>query len=804
MNVSTNTNSPFPDQVVSDAEKATLEYGLQVSRAIEQEWFNYGGSGSNRYASNWNNFHNLRLYARGEQSVQKYKDELAINGDLSYLNLDWKPVPILSKFSNIVANGITQKQYDITSYSQDPESLKKRTEYADNVKFDANTIKQRKIAGSLSGISFARSPVPTEELPGNAEEMDLHMQLKYKPAIEIAEEEAINTVLATNEFNLTKSRVNQDLVNIGIGITKTSFNPAEGIVVKYVDPAYCVWSYTEDPNFDDIYYVGEVKSITIPELKKEFPHISDEELERIQKSPGNRRLIRGFENYDYNTVQVMYFEYKTYTDQVFKIKKTDNGLEKAIEKTDAFNPPANDNFDRVSRSIEVLYEGAKVVGSDMMLKWEMSENMTRPMADTTRVEMSYSMAAPRMYKGVIQSLISKCVGFADVIQLTHLKIQQVLSRMVPDGIFLDMDGLAEVDLGNGTNYNPAEALNMYFQTGSVVGRSLTQEGDMNRGKVPIQELSSSSGIGKIQALITAYNYNMQMIRDVTGLNEARDGGMPDANALVGLQKMAANASNTATKHIQDASIYLALSTCENISLKIADVLNFPLTKNSLMNSISTFNVETLKEIEKLNLHDFGIFLEMEPDDEERAELQKNIQISLQTKEIDIEDVIDINQVKNLKLANQMLKLKRTEKAKKVQEAQQANIQAQAQANAQLAEKAAMAEVQKQQALTAEKVAIEQAKAGFEMQRMQAEAQIKKELMATEFEYNIQLSQANVAATQQKEKEIEDRKDKRIEKEGTQQSEMIQQRQTEGMPKNFESSGNDVMGGFGDLSSFGPS
>jgi len=803
MNVSTNTNSPFPDQVVSDAEKATIEYGLQVSRAIEQEWFNYGGSGSNRYASNWNNFHNLRLYARGEQSVQKYKDELAINGDLSYLNLDWKPVPILSKFSNIVANGITQKQYDLTSYSQDPESLKKRTKYASDILFDMLTQEEQGIASEVMNIDIKRSNIPKVELPTSLEERDLHMQLSYKPAIEIAEEEAINTVLATNEFDLTKARVNQDLVNIGIGITKTAFNPAEGIVVKYVDPAYCVWSYTEDPNFDDIYYVGEVKSITIPELKKEFPHISDEELERIQKSPGNRRLIRGFENYDYNTVQVMYFEYKTYTDQVFKIKKTDNGLEKAIEKTDAFNPPANDNFDRVSRSIEVLYEGAKVVGSDMMLKWEMSENMTRPLADTTRVEMSYSMAAPRMYKGVIQSLISKCIGFADIIQLTHLKIQQVLSRMVPDGIFLDMDGLAEVDLGNGTNYNPAEALNMYFQTGSVVGRSLTQDGDMNRGKVPIQELSSSSGMGKIQALITAYNYNLQMIRDVTGLNEARDGAMPDANALVGLQKMAANASNTATKHIQDASIYLSLSTCENISLKIADVLNFPLTKNSLMNSISTFNVETLKEIENLNLHDFGIFLEMEPDDEEKAELQKNVNIALQTKEIDIEDVIDINQIKNIKYANQMLKLKRKQKQERVQQVTQQNIQAQAQANAESSEKAAMAEVQKQQALTSEKVAIEQAKAGFEMQRMQAEAQIKKELMATEFQYNIQLAQASVAATQEKEKEIENRKDKRIEKEGTQQSELIQQRQTEGMPKNFESQGNDVMGGF-DLSSFNPS
>jgi len=802
MNVSANTNSPFPDQVVSDAEKATLDYGLQVSRAIEQEWFNYGGAGSNRYAANWNNFHNLRLYARGEQSVQKYKDELAINGDLSYLNLDWKPVPILSKFSNIVANGITQKQYDITSYAQDPQSLKKRTDYAENIMFDMMTQDARAIASKIIPNDLSRSGIPDASLPESTEERDLHMQLAYKPAIEIAEEEAINTVLATNEYHLTRSRVNQDLVNIGIGITKTSFNPAEGIVVDYVDPAYCVWSYTEDPNFDDIYYVGEVKSVTIPELKKEFPNISNEELERIQKYPGNRRMIRGFENYDYNTVQILYFEYKTYTDQVFKIKKTDNGLEKAIEKTDAFNPPPNDNFDRVSRSIEVLYEGAKVIGTDIMLKWEMSENMTRPLADTTRVEMSYSMCAPRMYKGVIQSLISKCIGFADVIQLTHLKIQQVLSRMVPDGVFLDVDGLAEVDLGNGTNYNPQEALNMYFQTGSVVGRSMTQEGDMNRGKVPIQELSSSSGIGKIQSLITAYNYNMQMIRDVTGLNEARDGAMPSADALVGLQKMAANASNTATKHIQDASMQLTLSTCENISLKISDVLNFPLTKNSLMNSVSTFNVETLKEIENLNLHDFGIFLEMEPDDEERAELQKNIQIALQTKEIDIEDSIDINQIKNLKLANEMLKLKRKKKQEREQALVQQNIQAQAQANAEASEKAAMAEVQKQQALTAEKVAIEQAKSNFEMQRMQAEAQIKKELMATEFQYNLQLEQMKAQQLKAKEDNADAAKAKRIEKEGTQQSQMIEQRQSKGVPKDFENGGQGAMGGM-DMSQFMP-
>tara|TARA_R110000803_G_scaffold48792_2_gene101379 strand:- start:1017 stop:3428 length:2412 start_codon:yes stop_codon:yes gene_type:complete len=803
MNVSTNTNSPFPDQVVSDAEKATWEYGLQVSRAIEQEWFNYGGGGSNRYISNFNTFHDLRLYARGEQSVQKYKDEMAVNGDLSYLNIDWKPVAVLSKFSNIVANGISQKQYDIKAFAQDPESLKKRSKYADDIMFDMYTQEAQAIATEVLPGDFSRSPLSASELPESKEEMELHMQLSYKQSIEIAEEEAINTVLSVNEFPLVQKQYNQDLVNIGIGATKTSFNTAEGIVVDYVDPAYMVWSYTEDPNFDDIYYVGEVKAITLSELKKEFPDVDNEELERIQKMPGNRQYVRGMEQYDYNTVQVLYFEYKTYMNQVFKIKKTDSGLEKAIEKTDEFNPPENDNFERVSRTIEVLYSGAKVIGTDIILKWELAENMSRPYADTTRVEMSYAMCAPRMYKGKIQSLISKCIGFADIIQLTHLKLQQVLSRMVPDGIFLDMDGLAEVDLGNGTNYNPAEALNMYFQTGSVVGRSLTQEGEMNRGKVPIQELSSSSGQGKIQALITAYNYNLQMIRDVTGLNEARDGSMPDANALVGLQKMAANASNTATKHITDASLYLSLKTCENISLKIVDAINFPLTKNSLMNSISTFNVETLKEIESLNLHDFGIFLEMEPDDEERAGLKQDIQIALQTKEIDLEDSIDIQQIKNLKLATQMLKLKRKKKIEREQAQVQQNIQAQAEANAEASERAAMAEVEKQQALTAEKVSIEQAKAGFEMQRMRAEAQIKKELMATEFQYNIQLAQASVAQTQQKEKETEDRKDKRVKIQGTQQSELIEQRQNEGMPKNFESQGNDVMGGF-DLSSFDPS
>jgi hypothetical protein len=804
MKVYTNTNSSFPSQVVSDAEKATLDYGLQVSRAIEQEWFDQGRTNQNRYLTNFNNFHQLRLYARGEQSIQKYKDEMSINGDLSYLNLDWKPVPVIPKFVDIVVNGMSNKTYDIKAFAQDPESLKKRTDYAEAMMRDMYGKQLIEKANAVTGQNFFNSPVPSDQLPETKEEVELHMQLSYKQSIEIAEEEAINNVLAQNKWDLTRRRLNYDLTTIGIGAVKTNFNPSNGITVDYVDPAYMVYSYTEDPNFEDIYYVGEVKAITIPELKKQFPNITEEELYKIQQMPGNRQYITGWGNYDENTVQVLYFEYKTYMNQVFKIKYGDNGLEKVIEKTDEFNPPPSDNFERVSRTIEVLYSGAKVLGTNTMLKWELAENMTRPFADTAKVEMNYAICAPRMYKGRIESIVSRVTGFADMIQLTHLKLQQVMSRIVPDGIFLDMDGLAEVDLGNGTNYNPAEALNMYFQTGSVVGRSLTQDGELNRGKVPVQELATGNGQAKMSSLINTYQYYLQMIRDVTGLNEARDGSTLDKNSLVGLQKMAANASNTATRHILQSSLFLTLKTCENISLRIADVLENPLTANSLEQSITTFNTATLKEMQYLNLHDFGIYLELEPDEEAKAQLESNIQIALQSGGIDLDDAIDIREVKNLKLANEMLKLKKRRKQEAAQAAQMANIQAQAQANQQTAEQAALYEVQKREAIAGTEIQIEQAKSQFEINKLMQEAELKKQLMAEEFNYQIQLSKLKADAEGSKLAKIEDRKDERTKIQATQQSELIEQRKNNSLPKNFESSGYDVMGGGFDLGQFEPS
>ncbi len=796
MNIYTNTNSAFPSQVVPDSVKASEEYGLQVSRAIEQEWFEQGRTTQNRYLSNWNNFHQLRLYARGEQSVQKYKDELATNGDISYLNLDWKPVPVISKFVDIVVNGMSQKTYDIKAYAQDPESLKARTSYAQSILRDMYSQDLVSKANSITGQDFSASPLPKDELPETKEELDLHMQLSYKQSVEIAEEEAINNILAANKWDLVRRRLNYDLTVLGIACAKTSFNVSEGIRTEYVDPAYLVYSYTEDPNFEDIYYVGEAKPVTIPELKKQFPHMTEEELYKIQQMPGNRQYITGWGNYDENTVQVLYFEYKTYMNQVFKIKYGENGLEKAIEKTDDFNPPENDNFERVSRTIEVLYSGAKILGTDVMLEWKLSENMTRPFADTTKVEMNYTISAPRMYKGRIDSIVNRITGFADMIQLTHLKLQQVMSKIIPDGVFLDIDGLSEIDLGNGTNYNPAEALNMYFQTGSIIGRSLTQEGGMNAGRVPITELTSSSGLSKIQSLIQTYQYYLQMIRDVTGLNEARDGSAPERDTLVGLQKMAANASNTATKHILQSSLYITLRTCENISLRIADCLDFPLTAKTLEQSITTYNVSTLREIKNLNLHDFGIYLELEPDEEEKAMLEQNIQVALQAQMIDLDDAIDIRQIKNLKLANQLLKLRKNKKQKAAQEVQMANIQAQAQANQQTAQQTALFEVQKQQALTQETINIERAKSQFDIEKMQMEMQLKQQLAEAKFNYDMQLAQIKSQVDGQNLQLAEDRKDERTRIQASQQSQLVSQRKTDSLPQNFESASFTGLDGLG--------
>lgn len=784
----------FPSQSVDDATKSSMDYGMEVARGIQNEWFKKS-SGTGRFVQNQRDFHKLRLYARGEQSVQKYKDEFSVNGDLSYLNLDWTPVPIIPKFVDIVVNGMQDRLFKIKAFAQDPTSVKERTDYVDSVQEDILAEDFIENMNSKLGIDTRNEKAPGT--PKTTEELELHMQIGYKPSIEIAHEQAMDNVFQRNNYPELKKRLDYDQAVLGIACAKHTFNNTDGIKLEYVDPSNLVYSYTEDPNFEDVYYFGEIKQIKTNELKKEFPGLSNEKFDEIVKTSSN------YKNYDYsnndasnesdsNTVTVMYFNWKSWEKSVYKIKETSTGASKAIKKDDKFDPPKDQRtrFEKVAMAREVIYEGVMALGSNELLKWEKASNMVRPDANASMVMMNYVVSAPRMYKGKISSLVGRMITYADLIQLTHLKLQQTIQRMTPSGVYLDADGLAEIDLGNGTNYNPQEALNMYFQTGSIIGRSMTVDGEMNSGKVPIQELPGGGG-QQSQMLIQAYNYYLNMIRDVTGLNEARDGSDPDQYALLGVQKLAAANSNTATRHILHSSLYITATLAEAISVRIKDVLEFHPQRDAFIGGIGRFSVGALQELNTLYLHDFGIFLELEPDQDEKQLVENNIQIALSKDQIHLEDVIDIRRIKNVKLANELLKHRRNKKIESDQARAEANIKAQSEANGKAAQTAEMAKAQAEQIKAQSKVQVLEAQTNFDIKKVEHEAITKRELMKYEFELNVKLKEMELQAK----KEIAGGK--------LTDSDITGPPSSAAPQKSFESKGNDVLGDI-DMSRFGPS
>jgi hypothetical protein len=802
------SSTAFPSQFVSDAEKATPEFGLQVGSAIQYEWFRKDGSQC-RYYNQWGEFNRLRLYARGEQSVQKYKNELAIDGDLSYLNLDWTPVPILPKFVDIVVNGMTDRLFKVKAYAQDAMSQAKRSKYQDMI--ESQMLAKDlllKIQNETGVDPFVTNP---EELPQTDEELSLYMQLKYKPAIEIAEEEAINTIFDENHYQDTRKRIDYDLAVVGIGVAKHEFLPGAGVKVSYVDPANVVYSYTEDPFFKDCFYWGEIKTVPMTELLKIDPTLTREDMDEISKYSQSwydyYNTARFYENslFYRDTCTLMYFNYKTTKKMVYKKKILENGSTRVIEKDDQFNPPLemmeDGKFEKLEKTIDVWYDGVMVMGTNFLLKWQLSENMVRPKSSSQHALPNYVAVAPRMYKGVIESLVRRMIPFADLIQLTHLKLQQVIARTVPDGVFIDADGLNEVDLGTGAAYNPEDALRLYFQTGSVIGRSYTQDGEFNNARVPIQQLTSNSGASKTQMLIANYNHYLDMIRSVTGLNEARDGSTPDPNALVGVQKLAALNSNTATRHILESGLFIYRSLAEALTYRVADILQYADFKDDFANKIGKYNVSILNDIKDLYIYDFGIFIEISPDEEQKAQLEQNIQVALAKGDINLEDAIDIREIKNLKLANQLLKLKRVKKQEREDKMAMQKQEMAAMQQMQSQELAAQTAMQQIQLEAQAKMQFKQAEVAFDIEKLKAEAEMKRMLMAEEFSYSMQLAGVKETSLADREKMKEDSKAKRISQQNTEQSKLINQRKNNLPPMSFESN-EDTLDGF-DLAEFEP-
>lgn len=780
----------FPDQLASDSKKGSKEYGLVVARAIESEWFRKE-SGTSRFYNNRDTYHKLRTYAMGEQSVQKYKDELAINGDISYLNLDWTPVPVIPKFVDIVVNGMQNRLYDVMVDAVDSISSNKKAMYKLKLQAEMRNKNDLMEMQQITGKDmFDQDPTT---LPQSPDELELQMQLNYKDDIEIAQEKAIENVLRMNNYEQIRNKVDEDQTTLGISSVKHSFNTHDGIKVEYVDPANLIWSPTEDQDFEDCYYFGEVKNVNITELKKIDPSLSQEDIKEISKMSSKWDAYQGIrggyktDNFDHNTATLLYFCYKTDKNIVYKKKKTSQGGDKVLKKDDQFNPPKTEKarFEKLSKRIDVWYEGVLVLGTNYILKWDLMKNMVRPKSSMSKSVAPYIVSAPKMYRGQVDSLVKRMIPFADQIQLIHLKLQQVTAKMIPDGVYMDIDGLSSINLGNGAMYTPQEALNLYFQTGSVIGRSFTEEGEFNHGKMPIQELTSSGANAKISSLINMYNYNLGMIRSATGLNEARDGSTPDSNSLVGVQKIAALNSNTATRHILKSGINITRRVAEGVTYRMSDVLEFSEFKEDFAKSIGRYSMEILKEIKELHLHDFGVYIELHPDEEERAVLEQHINTSLSQGKIDIDDAIDIRNVRNVKIASQLLKVRKKSKEKEDQKRQQENIQQQAKANQDSAMASEQAKQQREMAKKQADMELMKMESDLKMLEMDKEFSLKLRLIQEQksLDRNIQGMQVETQLT--KEKYKEDRKDKRTAKQASQQSKLIQQRQQDLDPIDFD-------------------
>lgn len=783
----------FPADGVSDAEKETDSFGLKIGRAIQHEWF---GSGvANRFYNQWDTFHRRRMYARGEQPTEDYKNSISFEGDLSYMNLDFTNVPIIPKFIDIIVNGMTERMFTPKAYAQDPMSLELREEFRRTLEGQRVAKDVLDVIQQSTGVNpFIMDP---NEMPEDDEQIALHMQLKYKPGIEIAEELAIKSVFDENDYNDIAPLSYYDQAVLGIAVGMHDFVHGKGVVIKRVDPAKVVYSYTEDPYFRDCFYWGYVENMHLTDLYAMDPTLGRPEgakkLERIRHASKMwRRDIssahsRGDGAFNGETCDVLFFDYKTTKRFVFKKKILDTGS-RMIAKDDSFDPPdevmEEGRFEMVDKTIEVWYRGAMILGTDILLEWELAENMVRPESASGKAIPRFVAAAPRMYKGNIDSLCQRMIPFADQIQLTHLKIQQVTNRIVPDGVFIDADGINEVDLGDGGSYSPKDALRLYFQTGSVVGRSFTQEGEFNNAKVPVQPLSGGAGNNKFQTLVGVYNHYLDMIRTVTGLNEARDASTPDPDSLVGLQKLAALNSNIATRHILDAGLYIYKELAKAISYRVADILSYSDFREEFIAKLGRYNTAALEDIKHLHLHSFGINIEVSPDEEERSHLEKNIQAALSKGDINIEDAVDVREIRNIKIANQLLKVKRNKnvKAQRAHEEHMERVRSegqmqQRQLESQLKQEDMMLDTQS-------KMQVKQAEVAFDIEKIEIEGQVKAQLMAQKFEYDMQLRQLEVGANMSKKQIEEEEKARRISQQSSEQSELISQRQNNLPPRRF--------------------
>ena len=780
----------FPNPLASTEEKMSKAYGLSYAKSLMAQWGGIDTEGS-LYKRRYREFENARSYANGTQDTSIYKQILNSldpnNGDGTMMTLDWTPVPIVPKFAKIVVNKI------ISSYRYP------QVEAVDPLSQNEKDIKKKKVALRIENKEMFEEAkaaglevdVDPEKLPETPEEVEIFLDTNIKTDAEVAAQLATNMTLKWNNFDeRVYRRAVEDLVNCGMAVTKRSNDPNYGINEEYVDPAFFMHSFTDDPTFSDLVYAGHIKRISIQELKRVAgDQFSEEHYEKIGKTVMNKygnnasrfmdnyydqRLNRYNYGYDEYTIEVLDFEFLSVDPMIYEKKQSRFGNMGFYFKGNTYETPKNSVYDRepVQMNNATVYGGVYIIGTDYIYNYGQKTNVPKNIHDLTRAQMSYSVVATNIRNMIPKSLISSVIGFADQLQLSHLKIQQAIAKAKPDGIIIDIEGLENVDLGRGGDLQPLEIQDIYEQTGVFYYRSKNPEGGFQNP--PIRQIDNS--IRNINELIALYNHYLRMIRDATGINEVMDGTTPKGEALVGVNQMAVAAGNNALYDVTNASMILYRKVCEDI-LKCLQILP---PKSVLYKvyekAIGKTNMSVLNSFSDLPMYNFGIQVMTDLNDRDRQYLEQNIQIALSQKEIDLEDAIAVRNIKDVDQAERLLIIRRKKRIAQQQQIAQQNIQMQSQSNAQAAQAAAQAEVQKEQQL-----------AQLEMQKKQMEFQMKAQLAQMQHQMNMEITRLKGeygVAEQQIESQVktsvdvmkEDRKDTRVKKQAIEQSKLISQRQ----------------------------
>lgn len=807
-------NKGFPDPLAPDEEKATKEYGLAFGQQISWEWFSKTSASEQcNFLERKDNYHRLRLYARGEQPTDHYRRMIiGDRDDKSYTNYDWRPIQIVPKFVKLIVNQMSERLFDVRAEATDKYSTDLRDDYKKNMEDLMASKDMLMDAKNLLNVDLM--PTQNDSIPESQEEIDLHMKLKYKPNIEIATEEAIKYTLDLNNFKETQGRVMEDVAVLGVAGVKHKTDPNKGIMVEYADVADMVYSYPSHRNFKDVYYYGEVERITIGELKRiSGLTFTDEELRNLGKAASEWNTFQGYSNtrsfreddIDGIMVDVLNFNFKAQNTVTYKKKynKKSGGF-KTIRRESTFDKkdPKYDGYDVVKKTIDVWYKGSLVLGTQHLYDYGLCENMVRPKGHLNRTLPNYIMYAPELYQNRTASLVSRMIPYVDQMQLIHIKLQQLIAKARPNGIRIDVDGLSEVTLGDGNILTPLEQMRIYDETGNVLVTSVTAEGDYNYGKDPITELKNGVVDG-VDRLIMAYNHYLNQLRDAIGIAQGADATLPHPDTLVSVQKQAALNSNTATRHILDSVLNITETTAMALALRIKDIFRYSDLKEAYIQAIGKINVDILKSIEKYHLHDFGIHIELRPDTEEKQYLEANINNALSQDLITLDDAIDIRNVNNIKLANELLKIRRSKREKDKKEHEKELIRINAQSNAEAAERSAKAKMQELQVDKQAKLEESDRNTDNKIREILAEKQAKSELMEKEFQYNMTLKGIEVDGKKAIEKDKENEKMKRQDRNNTQASKMITQRNNDSGPINFESAEDQISGSI-EMGEMGPS